>query len=195
MNEWIDHKLITGGKPDPLKWHKDGTDKKYQIILNVSDVYQVAMAKYCAEFNIIYNWLPLNEFSTDMGINSIYGAMEILNYAESYDKTVYVHCAAGVCRSILIKDCYYFIKYHKHRFARRARRGDGEVKLNFSNPVGEPERFSIYEPSKGNQLILQSLSGHLPPIKKMEDFLLSIQSKFKEFDNHGKLDTIKLKSL
>ena len=98
---WAKNKLITGRYPMPSeikRWN-------YDIIINVSDEYIESCHLAAATSGKLYHWFPLTE-ATNMGLNSIYAALQILHIAESKNQSVYLHCHAGANRSVLIYQLY-----------------------------------------------------------------------------------------
>lgn len=98
---WINQKLVVGRYPMPSeikRW-------KYDIIINVSDEYIESCHTSAIESGKMYFWFPLTEI-TNMGLNSIYAALQILFNAEMQGKSVYMHCHAGTNRSPTVRDCY-----------------------------------------------------------------------------------------
>ena len=98
---WINQKLVVGRYPIPSeikRW-------KYDIIINVSDEYIQSCHTSAMESGKMYFWFPLTEI-TNMGLNSIYAALQILFNAEMQGKSVYLHCHAGTNRSPTVRDCY-----------------------------------------------------------------------------------------
>jgi hypothetical protein len=112
-------------------------------------------------------WFPMNEGKRDIGLNSIYGAMVILNRAEARNLSVYLHCHMGVKRSEIIKSAYYFMRTNSQ----------------IITDNGEP-----------NMLIKACTKGYLPPLKEMESFLGLVADKIQNMQG-GILDSCKLKSI
>lgn len=186
MNLWIENNLETSGEPKDL-----GKLHKYDIVINVSDIHNIGIQRWMMHHTKTYFWFPLNEFTTDMGLNSIFGAMEILWLAEQDNKKVLLYCAAGVCRSITVYDAYYFIRNKKHTI--RPPLNKDELSVMFKDEIPEVAKFNVVELAYRNMLLQQCLLGHLPSVSKMEDFLTDVGYKFNEPRNFGKLDSIKLK--
>lgn len=163
FNEWFNSKLKVGRFPLP----KEITDSKYDYIINVSDEY----ISYCFEAAMKsdkkYFWFPMNECIGDIGLNSIYGALQILYIAEKENANVLLHCHAGANRSPTVRDIYYFMRTGKH----------------------------LILESKNNRFIDNVESGHLPAIRQMEAFLncCKIQFEKEETMRGGGIDTCKHK--
>lgn len=80
----------------------------FEVIINVSDEYIDSCQKAAKSKGIDYFWFPLSEV-TQMGLNSIYGALQILYIAHSENKKVLLHCHAGACRSVLVYELFAFL--------------------------------------------------------------------------------------
>lgn len=103
---WFNNKFHTGRFPVP----SEITKSTYETIINVSDEYIELSHALAVDKGIRYLWFPMNETTSDMGINSIYAAMQIIYLCESNNESVLVHCHAGACRSPLIKELYLLMK-------------------------------------------------------------------------------------
>ena len=158
---WFNTKLTVAGHPYN---YNDFNFDKFDYIINVSDEYQ----PYRPD-NLF--WFPLNECTPDIGINSIYAAMIILDRAYKRNLSVYLHCHAGVNRSRTVQCCYYYMKTGEHLDLKYGKH-DTPLHRNCSN---------------GN---------HLPPIEKIEKFLKMLGDDLNiEKEHHISLDMLKLKGL
>jgi len=101
-----------------------------------------------------------------MGINSIYGALQILYIAEQENKKVFLHCHAGKNRSPMVQECYHFLRTGTHL---------------------KKDRHRIAENIQ---------CGHLPCIKSVERFLKQCGKTFELQDSYrgGQLDAVRQKS-
>lgn len=86
--DWIEEKLKIGGFP--IKVNFTFNPDEFDYIINVSDEFYVNI------HNSKTFWFPMNEVTNDMGINSLYGALYIMFIAEKENKSVYLHCHAGI---------------------------------------------------------------------------------------------------
>ena len=159
FNDCFKNKLVVGGHPYGIN---DFDFNKYDYIINVSDEYR----PYRPDNSF---WFPMNECTQDIGINSMYGALTILNRAFERNLTVYLHCHAGVNRSRTVWCAFYYMKTGKHINAE-------------------------WTPHK-NVLIRNCFYGHLPPIDKTEKFLFELNNMFNHEKYNFGLDTLKLKHL
>lgn len=146
--------------------------KKYQTVINVSDEFYGNVNDKIVEAGVRSFWFPLNEeCRKDVGVNSIYGAMIILHHSEKKNERVYVHCNAGVHRSKLIHDCYFFMRLGAH---------------------------FIREEGNYNRLVEDCKNGNLPELSKMEYFLRELNNWLETYKGEplgGILDHLKLAHL
>jgi len=157
FSQFFDKNLTVGGFPHTVNKKFDYID--YDIVINVSDEWLP-----CNYPNVY--WFPMNECKKDIGLNSIYGAMVILRYAERSNLTAYLHCHAGVNRSNIVACSYYYMRTGKH----------------LDTIVNE----------RDNMLLKACSRGYLPPIVEMEKFLSVLSKKLKNYTNSGQLDICKL---
>jgi protein tyrosine/serine phosphatase len=141
------------------------TSFTYDVIINVSDEYQFDIHQEASKNNIMYYWFPLNECNGDMGINSIYGALQILFMCEESNKSVYLHCHAGANRSPTVAACLHYMLYETH---------SGE----YFEVLNDNIQF-----------------GYMLPIKVLENFLKLAKQSFKKEDKSGQLDYCRRKSI
>lgn len=162
FKEWFDNRLVVSRYPVPSEIEKSDFD----IYINVSDEYIQSCHQVAVENGKMYYWFPMNECTGNMGINSIFGALQILFNAEKQNKKVYLHCHAGVNRSPTVKECYYLLR-------------TGNM----------PEL-------KNSRLKENIEQGFLPSIRRMTSFLkeLAIFLELDETTRGGMLDSSKLKA-
>lgn len=162
FKEWFDNKLIVG--PFPLLVDREFIPS-FNCIINVSDEFYSYIDEALMLHNIKTHWFPMNERKRDIGLNSIYGAMIVLHYAEMKGKNVYLHCHSGRNRSRIVQACYYYMR------------------------TGEQLAYGTEKYI--NRLHRASTRGYLPPMAEIEEFLRKIA---KELDNMrgGILDHCKL---
>lgn len=185
FNEWFLSKLIVNRYPLPgeiLKGH-------YKYIINVSDEYISYCYDAAMEMGIKYFWFPMNECTSEIGLNSIYVALQILYKAEQEQAMVLLHCHAGANRSPSVRDAYYYMRTKKHREMVMFDEEDEERTSEFLN-IGKPIN------GKNNRLLTNISAGHLPAIIKMEKFLDQCAIQFEKEETHrgGGLDACKLKA-
>lgn len=190
FQEWFDRKLKVTRYPSPSEITKSGA--KY--VINVSCEYISSCHKVCMENNIKYFWFPMDEFSSDIGVNSIFGALQILWIAEQEKASVLLHCHAGANRSPTVRDAYYFLRTKKHFIKEISIDSKEEFKKMF---IGS-ENFDF---SKHNNRLLNNIQdGNLPAINKMETFLKKTEEWFlkqdweNDFKTESGLNSIKIES-
>lgn len=83
-------------------------------VINVSDKYIPACHQAALTAGVFYHFLPLNECTGDVGVNSIYGAMQILQWAEENNARVLLHCHAGITRSPAVAQAYHYLRTGHH---------------------------------------------------------------------------------
>jgi hypothetical protein len=184
FNEWFTRKLTVDRFPLPHEIEKSN----YQYIINVSDEY----ISYCHNAAMSsfrkYFWFPMNECIGDIGLNSLFGALQILWIAEHENASVLLHCHAGANRSPTVRDAYYFLRTKKHR---ENIQFDEEIEERLSEFLGGTPMNG-----KNNRLIDNIEQGHLPSIRKMESFLGYCETQFQKEETHrgGAIDWCKNKS-
>lgn len=175
QNNWIKESLTVGPSPDnsfgkfPF-W-------KYETIINVSDTPILTNPLHLSqEYGTQYWWFPMNEVKYDIGLNSIYAAIVMLYNCEKERERVYLHCHAGINRSRIVHNCYYFMR-------------TGEHYCDDSN-----KGMSGFT----NKLLESCFRGYLPKKEILERFLNELNSKLEK--NSGKpygglLDELKINNL
>jgi hypothetical protein len=177
---WKPHVL---GYPELYNGHLDPRFKEfgYEVVINVSDVFHAGHLPHYRERGIEAHWFPLNE-CLDFGLNSLYAAMSILWEAERQGKMVLIHCAAGINRSQVVMDCYYFLRKGTHRaypFSLIE-----TVKVNFVNAGGYPDSRQEERPWT-TMLHRACANGHLPTITDMETWLTSLGQRLDAKNGFG----------
>lgn len=183
FQEWFDKKLVVNRFPTPEEIKKSDFD----YIINVSDEFISGCMVAAMSSHKKYFWFPMNECTSDMGINSIYGALQILYLAESENAKVLLHCHAGANRSPTVAEAYHYMRSKEHRKKKKI----SEIKINFIDP---PK--IVTGKAENNRLLNNTEYGHLPAIKKLEAFLQLCQAEFDKDEAHkgGSLDGCKIKS-
>lgn len=183
FKEWFINRLQVGRYPLP----GEIIHNKFDYIINVSDEY----ISYCHNAAIgvgtKYFWFPMNEKIDDMGLNSLYAALQILTIAEQENATVLLHCHAGANRSQMVRDAYYFMKTKTHL-----------NKEQFNESLDKKLDFYLQseKPPKNNRLISNVEKGHLPSIYQIEKFLKCCEVHFQQEETmrKGGIDICKLAS-
>jgi len=170
FQEWFDKKLKVSRYPLPNEIIKSGA--KY--VINVSCEYISSCQKVCMDNDIKYFWFPMDEVSGDIGLNSIFGALQILWIAEQEKASVILHCHAGANRSPTVMEAYYFMRTKKH-FVREI---SAESKELFEKIFPESKNSE----RQNNRLLNNIEAGHLPSKNKMETFLKKTEEWFLKQD-------------
>lgn len=123
---------------------------------------------------IRYFWFPMDEFSSDIGLNSLFGALQILWIAEMSNKSVILHCHAGANRSPTVMEAYYFMRTKKHLIVEDSKEDVELFKQIFPN--NDPDKW------KNNRLLDNIDNGYLPALNKMEKFLKQCEKWFLKQD-------------
>ena len=93
-----------------------------------------------------------------MPLENIFAALSVLWEAEKNDKSVFMHCMAGRNRSIVVADCYYYLRTGAHR-------SDNSTDV-------------LYGKNKSNKLLLNVNDNQLPGIYRIEHFLENCRKLF-----------------
>jgi hypothetical protein len=145
---------------------------KYDYIINVSDEFYWLTDKKLLEMGVEKTfWFPISENKSDIGLNSIYGALVILYNAQKNNKSVYLHCHSGINRSEIVRSACYFMLYGEHYESK-------ETDLKYIN-----------------RLIKACHEDLLLPKDKTEKFLTLLKKFLDNFDGEpmgGLIDEIKL---
>jgi len=170
FKDWFTDKLLACSQEDAIHITSKKT-KPACVLINVSDEIIPTIISGHSGNVVSYFWFPMNEVKRDIGLNSIYGAMNVMHEAERKGMRVIVHCKAGANRSQIIKCAYYSMR------------------------AGQQLEDELCH--KGvNQLIRACNRGYLPPKKEMEKFLRETGNKLiKKGEYLTSLDKIKLKTI
>jgi len=164
FKEWFKYKLHVNRFPLPSEIAKS----KYNYIINVSDEFIPDCYDISIKNGIKYFWFPMSERVGQMGLNSIYGALQILFIAEKENANVLLHCHAGANRSPTVQEAYYFLRTKTHFQEIKV---DEEIEERLNEFLGVRN-------STNNRLIENINSGNLPSIKQMEGFLINSEIQF-----------------
>jgi hypothetical protein len=159
---FISENIIVDRFPTSKEVIPGGKHCECQVIINVSDEFYLGNSEEIMREGKLNYYFPMGESGELMGLNSIFGALQVLYQIHKWNPEwkVLLHCQAGANRSPTIKAAFHFMMLGEHL---------PEVK----------ENGFILNP---NQLIWNCEKGHLPELQKMELLL----TKCKEaFDNPG----------
>ena len=110
-------KLKVSGFPNALCF-KGVNPKPFDVIINVSDEFYMKQSEILLECGIINYWFPLSQKSEDMGMVSIFGALQVLYKCYNADKRVLLHCRKGSNRSQVVKAAFYYLITEVHLSSR-----------------------------------------------------------------------------
>jgi len=160
--------------------------RNYKYVINVSDEYTDSSHTVALQEGIKYLWFPMNEKYGEIGLNSLYGALQIMYLAEQIGGNVLVHCKAGANRSQLVADAYYFMRTGK----RREPCGDLIERRKTNGWLGLSPDYD------DNAFEMNCNTGKLPDMEAMKTFLKMSEEVFQrdEADKNGLLDSIKYSS-
>lgn len=182
FKEWFKYRLHVNRFPMPTEI----LNSKYDYIINVSDEFIPQCYDSALKSGIKYFWFPMSECIGDMGISSLFGALQILFIAEHQNAKVLLHCHAGANRSPTVQEAYYFLRTKTHF----------EIK-QFDEEIEERlQDFLDCKKQKNNRLLGNVSNGHLPAINIIESFLINCEKQFQKDDSMrgGSLDVCKHKS-
>jgi hypothetical protein len=161
---WIDENIIVDRFPVSQEIKKKGKHKDCKVIINVSDEFYLGNSEEIMKEGKLNYYFPMGESGELMGLNSIFGALQVLYniYKLNPKWKVLLHCQAGKNRSPTIKSAFYYMMIGEH----------------------EPDVLNDKDILLRNNRMLDNCKReHLPSLDKMELFL----SKCKEaFDNSEK---------
>jgi len=149
-----------------------GKYDNYKYRINVSDIFRPDIDTAFKHQGVESFWFPLGE-AFGMSLESLYGAMRIMWEVEKHDQFLLLHCHAGRNRSVMVADCYYFLRTQEHR-----KRNQADLP---------------YAKNNLNRLLLNIDDAQLPGVYKMEEFLECCRETFNESFTEGDrpLDWIK----
>lgn len=171
FRDWFSNKVTISGFPT-VEEVQDGRFDDCRYRLNVSDIFRPEIDALFKHAGVDSFWFPLGE-AFGMSLESLYGAMRIINQAEQQDHSLLLHCHAGRNRSVMVADSYYFLRTLEHR---------------------QPYQSGlIYAKNSPNRLLLNIDDGQLPGVFKMEEFLQGCRESFDDVfaDGDRPLDWIK----
>jgi hypothetical protein len=111
---WFSECVKVGGLPNPMDLDPNGPLADREVFINVCDVYDGSTVRQLDALGARCHWFPLGEV-VGLCVGSIYGALNVLFSAYARDRSVYLHCAAGINRSQTVADCFYFMMSGEHR--------------------------------------------------------------------------------
>lgn len=113
FKNWFEKKLIISGYPNP-KLVLFNNENRFNIIINVSDEFYLNDCNYFVSKGINCYWFPLGQKSKNMGMVSIFGALQVLYKCFDADKSVLLHCRKGRNRSQVVKAAFFYMITKTH---------------------------------------------------------------------------------
>jgi hypothetical protein len=147
--DWINSNLTISGHPLRKPMQKAWWNS-YDVIINMSDFIDHKFHAQLVSYGKLAYWFPTGE-SFGIPLENVYGALSILYYSEINKLKTFIHCMAGRNRSVMIVDCYYYLRSGKHR-------------PDNSNDV-------LYGKNVSNKMFSNINDNQLPGIYRMEKFL------------------------
>lgn len=171
---FINEKLIVDRFPVSKEIKPDGKHSDCKVIINVSDEFYLGNSEEIMQEGILNYYFPMGENGDNMGMNSIFGALQVLHSIHKWnpDWKILIHCQAGKNRSPTIKSAFYYMMLGEH---------DPEI---------------TKEGGRNNRLLYNCQRGFLPELKKMELFLLNCKYAFDNPEKFlgGMFDWVMVKS-
>ena len=161
IKEFIDKNIVVDRFPDMYETEDSGKHADCKVIINVSDEFYLGNFEAINRQGKANFYFPMRELSADMGINSMFGALNLLHsiYTWQPEWKVLLHCQAGKNRGPTVKAAFYFMMLGEH----------------------EPDKTNVG--GRNNRLLDNCNRGRLPKLEKMEMFLIKCKIAF---DNPNK---------
>ncbi len=94
--------------------HPNAIHADVDVFINVSDELYFDFANAIVKLGKQHYYFPMGEMSEDMGISSLYGALEVLYNSYLRDRRVLLHCQAGRNRSPTVQCAFYYMMTGEH---------------------------------------------------------------------------------
>lgn len=196
--DWFKYRLKVGPflKDTDLSWMLPSS--RYKVVINVScENYDFNMIDALSSQGILYFWFPMNEHKKDIGLNSIFGALKVIRDSELREYNVYLHCHAGVNRSPIVLQSYYYMRTGTHLYEDRVIDPAIEEMFVVSDRENQRNAHTV-RINYPNRLYAACMRGYLPPLSEYEKFLEAYMIKLNESNAApakigygGYLDTLK----
>lgn len=176
IDVFISENIIVDRFPVSNEIKNGGKHHQCQVIINVSDEFYLGNSEEIMKEGKLNYYFPMGESGELMGLNSMYGALNVLHqiYMWNPEWKVLLHCQAGANRSPAIKAAFHYMMTGKHL-----------EEISTNGIVLKP-----------NQLLWNIEKKHLPELHKMEAFLLKCKFAFDHPENFfgGMFDWVMLES-
>jgi len=148
---FIVENIIVDGFPSSNTIKLNGIHSDCQVVINVSDEFYLGNSEELMTEGKLNYYFPMGEMGEIMGMNSIFGALQVLHqiYKWNPEWKVLLHCQAGRNRSPTIKAAFYYMMLCEH----------------------EPDLLN-------NKLIINCDKNHLPKLETTELFLTKCKEAF-----------------
>jgi len=137
----------------------EGKWKDYVVFLNVSDEFYMDYVLELSKTGRQHFWFPMGECETDMGLSSLFGALQVLYNCWERDMSVLLHCHAGINRSPTTLAAFFFMMTGKHIEEQYSPGGKILIRSN---------------------MLIPNCGKHLPSIEKMDLWLTACKKAFDE---------------
>jgi hypothetical protein len=159
IQKFIKENIIVDRFPPAVTLQAGGTHHDVNVIINVSDQFYLGNSEDIMLLGKMNFYFPMGEMVEDMGLNSMYGALQVLHQIYTYNPEwkILIHCQAGKNRSPTLRSAFYYMMI-------------GEHEPDLKNEEGVLIR--------NNRLLDNCKRGHLPELEKMEAFLMKCKEAF-----------------
>lgn len=113
--------------------------KGIEVVVNVSDEYYAPYGSAVMGMGVEYHWLPMGETGKDMGMNSIFAALNVMYQSYLNDKKVLLHCHAGANRSPTVQACFYYMMTDEHFADNTNKKRDNMLNYNIGRHLPNRE--------------------------------------------------------
>jgi hypothetical protein len=159
IQKFIKENIIVDRFPPAVTLQAGGTHHDVNVVINVSDQFYLGNSEDIMLLGKMNFYFPMGEEVEDMGLNSMYGALQVLHQIYTYNPEwkILIHCQAGKNRSPTLRSAFYYMMIGEHE------------------PDLKNEEDVLI---RNNRLLDNCKRGHLPELEKMEAFLIKCKEAF-----------------